>query len=444
MSPDPRRLAEPRDRITTRVNRDRLQLEAKRGARPFVVVVVGVVIGLLVAVYIATNVSRTLLSKNQELAFAVEDATGVVEGANEVRLKGIAIGTITRVETQGSQAVLLARVQKRYGDVFRDARAELRPNTALQDMYLDVVDRGTAKAGKLDADTPLAPSRTAVPVSVNEVLGVFSTPVRVRLRTLLDELGGGMEGNGARLRTAFQQAAPFIDQLGQVTKQLADREPMVAQLVTNTGILTEALAERQTSLDRLVTQGSRTLTTLKDGRGDLAATLEALPPTLDAVDTTFTAVRGVLGDVDTAVRALGPVSDELPGSLDALLRLNRSAAPAVAALQAPVKRLVPLSASLRPLSSDLSRVVRSLQPQVDTVDKVTGNLAGCRKGVVGFFQWNASISKLGDSNAGYPRGNLTAGAQSTGVLSDPSEFAPAACTPGRPIGGRPARPGDGR
>jgi phospholipid/cholesterol/gamma-HCH transport system substrate-binding protein len=436
-------MIEPRDHLSARVNRNRLQIEARRGARPMVWVVLASILGLGVAGFIASNVSRTLLSKNREYRFAVTDATGVVTGADEVRLKGIAIGTVTKVRIEGTQAVLTAKVQKKYGQIYRNAHAQLRPNTALQDMYLDIVDRGTPDAGALKGSDPLPPAQTETSVNINDVLGVFKAPVRIRLQTLLDELSGGLADRGARLRTAFQAATPFVDELGNLSHQLAVREPMVRRLVHNTGVLTDTLAQDQKDLSRLVRTGSQTLITLKDGRGDLAGTLEALPPTLSSVDTTFTAVRGVLGDVDRAVRTLGPVAGTLPTALDALVRLDGSAAPAVRALQDPVGRLVPLSRSLRPLSADLSRAVTALQPQVGVVDKTTKDLASCQKGIVGFFQWNASISKLGDQNAAFPRGNLTAGAQSSSVLNDPSEFAPQACAPGRPIGGRPALPSDG-
>jgi phospholipid/cholesterol/gamma-HCH transport system substrate-binding protein len=436
-------MIEPRDHLSARVNRNRLQIEARRGARPMVWVVLASILGLGVAGFIASNVSRTLLSKNREYRFAVTDATGVVKGADEVRLKGIAIGTVTKVQIEGTQAVLTAKVQKKYGQLYRNAHAQLRPNTALQDMYLDIVDRGTPDAGALKGSDPLPPAQTETSVNINDVLGVFKAPVRIRLQTLLDELSGGLADRGARLRTAFQAATPFVDELGNLSHQLAVREPMVRRLVHNTGVLTDTLAQDQKDLSRLVRTGSQTLITLKDGRGDLAGTLEALPPTLSSVDTTFTAVRGVLGDVDRAVRTLGPVAGTLPTALDALVRLDGSAAPAVRALQDPVGRLVPLSRSLRPLSADLSRAVTALQPQVGVVDKTTKDLASCQKGIVGFFQWNASISKLGDQNAAFPRGNLTAGAQSSSVLNDPSEFAPQACAPGRPIGGRPALPSDG-
>jgi hypothetical protein len=53
------------------------------------------------------------------------------------------------------------------------------------------------------------------------------------------------------------------------------------------------------------------------------------------------------------------------------------------------------------------------------------------------------MSKYGDVRGPVPRGNVVFGAQSSGVLADPNEYAPQACTPGKAIGGRVPRPEDG-
>jgi phospholipid/cholesterol/gamma-HCH transport system substrate-binding protein len=443
---EPRKPAPPAvlDFVGERNNRARLVLEAKRGARPMVTIVIGLAVGLAIAGYIAAHVSRTLLAKTREMSFVVSDATGVVKGADEVRVKGIPAGAITKVEVKDGHATITAKVQKKYGEIYRDAHAELRPNTALQDMYLNIVDRGTEAAGALGGSEPLPVGQTTVPVSVNDVLGVFKAPVRVRLQTLLAQLGGGLEDRGARLRTAFAQFVPFVEDAGRISRQLADRAPMVRRLVHNTAVLTATITARQEQLTTLLRSGSRTLTTLADARGGLGATLDALPPTLRSIDSSFTAVQGVLPDVDTAVRSLHPVAQRLPGALEDLQRLNASAAPAVDRLRTPVQRLVPLSAALRPVSHDLASTLDALQPQVPTIDKVTKDLVLCQKGVVGFFQWNMSLGKFGDSRGPYPRGNLAVGAQSSSVLNDPDEFFGKSCAPGRPIAGRPAKYSDGQ
>lgn len=431
-----------RSRRSERLSRARLELEVKRAVRPAIVVGIGALMGLACAIYIGVHVSKTLLASTYEVRFAVDDATGVVAGKNDVRYKGIPAGTITKVETAGTQPVLTVRVQEKYGRVYRDARAALRPNTALQDMYLDVLDRGTRAAGVATVDDPVPASGTSTSVNLADVLNVFRADERTRLRALLDNFGNGLRDRGASLRTAFVQAVPFLDVAGRVSDQLARRRPMTKRLVHNVALLATELRRRDAELRRLLRDGSTTLTTLKDGSGDLDATLAQLPPTLTAIDSSFGAVRGVIGDVDGAVASLRPVAGRLSASLAAVRRLNDSAAPAVRALQTPIAELVPLARSLAPLSRSLGSAVAALRPQVDTVDLVTKRASGCKRGIQGFFQWDASMSKYGDVRGPVPRGNVAMGAQSSGVLTSPDEHAPQACTPGQPIGGRVPAPED--
>jgi virulence factor Mce-like protein len=427
---------EVRDHRTQRVNRARLSLELKRATRPFVVVVIGALVGLGIAAYIGVHISRTLLSNTRTVRFAVADATGIASGADEVRFKGIPAGTITGVKMQNGHPVITVAVQKKYGPIYRDARAQLRPNTALQDMYLDIVDPGTKAAGAASSSVPLSARQTQTSVNVDDVLNVFGADERVRLRTLLDQMGNGLKDRGASLREAFVELVPFLQVAGRVSRQLAARAPLTKQLVHNAALITSELGHRQRELNTLVRAGSAALTTIQSGSADLDATLHQLPSTLTSVDTSFAAVRGVLGDVNGAVQSLYPVADNLSTSLGALRRVSAAANPAVSSLETPVQKLVAFAKPLVPISSDLQSAVASLTPQVGAIDHVTKSLAACGKGVQGFFQWNPSIAKYGDTRGTAPRGNVAVGAQSSGFLTDPFEFAPDTCSPGHPIGGR--------
>jgi hypothetical protein len=107
-----------------------------------------------------------------------------------------------------------------------------------------------------------------------------------------------------------------------------------------------------------------------------------------------------------------------------------------------VGRLAALSSALVPVTGSVASAASALRPQVPVLDRTTKDLVGCEKGIQGFFQWDASLTKFGDSRGAVPRGNFAGGATTSGVITDPSEFAPKSCTPGGPIGGRPAKPGD--
>jgi ABC-type transporter Mla subunit MlaD len=429
-------MIEVRDHLSDGLNRARIKLEARRGMRPAVTVAIGALVALACAGYITAHVSRTLLSSSYEVRFVVGDATGVVVGADDVRFKGIPVGTITKISVGGPHPVLTAKVQKKYR-FYQDARAQLRPNTALQDMFIDIVDRGTPASGAADAGHPLGAGRTDTSVNIDDVLGVFNADTRARLRTLMDQLGNGLRDRGARLRTAFVELTPLLQTAGRISDQLSLKRAATRRLIHNAAVLTTDLRARDGELKTLVRNGAGALSAVQSGSGDLDATLRTLPVTLNAIDSSFSAVQGVLGDVDRAVTGLRPVARALPVSLSALQRLNTSAAPAIAALREPIDRLVPFARALVPVSAHLRDAAAAFGPQVHTIDHTTADLAACKKGVQGFFQWDASMSKYGDVRGPVPRGNVVFGAQSSGVFPDPNEYAPKACTAGQPIGGRP-------
>jgi ABC-type transporter Mla subunit MlaD len=370
----------------------------------------------------------------------VSDATGVVGQRDEVRIKGIPAGTITAVSLDHGTPVLTASIQSQYGQIYNNARADLRPATALQNMYLDVIDRGSPSAGVAAAGHPLPPSSTDTSVNVADVLQALNPAVRAHMAVMLRDLGGGLADRGTKLRTAFVELVPLVETAGRVTEQLAVRSGLTKRLVHDVGVLTGALGERQEFLNRLVTGGAQTLSTLQTHAGDLSATLHQLPPTLSLVQSSLTAVRAALPNLDQAVQALYPVADQLPAGLTAIRRLSADAAPAVAALQTPVARLVPFSQALSPLASSLRQVIDQLSPDTGVIDHITQALDRCTKNgaVQGFFQWTASLGKLQDASGEVPRGDATVGLDSIAGIKSPLQMpSQPSCVTTTPLGGTP-------
>jgi virulence factor Mce-like protein len=435
-------MTEVRDFRTDRVNRARLQLEITRAARSGIIVVASLVIGALITLWVARNIGSTIGESSQTVSFAVSDANDVVAQSDEVRFLGIPAGRVGGIKMDGTQPVITASFLTRYGHIYRNARAIIRPNTALEDMYLDVTYPGTPSAGLATANDPLPVTATDTSVNIDDVLDTFNADARVSLRTLLNNLGNGLANRGASLQEAFVETVPFLQEAGRLSHELADRTTMIRQLVHNTSTLMGDLSQRQQELRTLVSSGSKALTTLEKGSGNLNATLQELPGTVDDVDTSFVAVSGVLGRVDTALRSLDPVADDLPTSLAAVRSLTADASPAIAALQSPVQQLVPLVQTLSPLAGSLSKTVAALTPQERAFIRAVEDLVSCKTGVQGFFEWNPSLAKYGDERGNSPRGNVAIGVQSSGVLDSPFEYAPQACTTGTAVGGRPTTSAD--
>lgn len=435
-----------RDRLTEGMNRARFKLETRRAAGPLIVTLIGVGIGAALAAWGINNVSKVALSSTQTVRFAVDDASAVVPGRNQARFKGIPAGQITDVDLVDHRAVMTIELQKKYGPIYRNARAELRPDTPVEDMHLDIVDRGDPSAGEADADHPIAPSQTSTQVQIEDVLDTFQPNVRRRFRTLLDNLGNGLKDRGAALRQAFVEVMPLLKAAHRLSSQLSLRNKRVRQLVHNSAELTAELGRRERELRTLVTTGAETFSAVQQQRGELDATLHELAATLKEADSSLAAVNGIVGDVDLAVSRLRPVADRLPSGLSDIRALSASLGPAVRRLRPSVHRLVPLSKSLVPLSQRLASSFRTLRPQLPAIDHVTDKLSACREGAAKFFLWQPTTGVFDDKRGPMPRADVQLTAQSNGYVNTPRRYAAPACNGavGRIVGGRPTEEKDKR
>jgi len=431
-------MIDPREYISEGITRERLRMEAKRAARPTVVLIGGLALALVVFVFLFTHISKTFGHGTYEVRFASRTAFGVFEGFDAVRFRGVEAGTISKIERHGTQIVLVAKIQSKYGPVYRNARAALRPITPLNDMYLDIVDPGTPSAGKADPNVALPESQTSTMVTVPDVLDTLQMDQRVAAHQLLDGLGNGMADGGLRLRRAFVAVVPFLQQAGQLTREIAVRKELTKRLIANAAVLTTELGRRELILKRLVASGAATLGTLQQGSGDLDATLAQLGPTFTELRASLAAVRGAVDDIDAGVKGLYPVAERLPQSLRSVRRLQTDLDPAVRSLNPAVD---PFRRWLNAVTYATRRtrpVWVALTPQLPVLDRLTQRLIDCQKGVIGFFQWNASLSKYGDLTAPIPRGNLAIGVPDTGAPGVPKRLPEKACTPGYPPRGIPS------
>ncbi|WP_354699671.1 hypothetical protein DSM112329_05392 [Paraconexibacter sp. AEG42_29] len=433
---DSRQRPRPQKRISEQLNRSRVELEVRRAVQPLVVLLIGAAIGLGGFYYIYDHIGAGGGAK-QTVKFAADDTTGLVPDRAEVRFKGIAAGIVTDVKIEDGKAVVTASVLKKWGPIYKDATASIRPNTPLQDMYLDITDRGTKTAGTTGENDVVPASHTDTSVNVADVLNTFQPDVRDRMQTLMAELGQGLDDRGAKLREAFVQLTPFIDVVARMSRQLSLRTGRTRRMVHNVGRLTKVLGDRDQSLRRVLDDGSRVLSATSDERTGLDGMLRELPPALRELDASFATLRGALPDVDQAVDRLDPVAAALPKGLASIKGLSADARPAVRALREPLTRLVPLSNNLRPFAASLSSSVRALRPQMPDLALATKDVAGCPVAAYMFFQWTASITKFDDSLGAYPTGDFGFGADSLSGVKSPGRSASPSCARGGPKGSEP-------
>jgi phospholipid/cholesterol/gamma-HCH transport system substrate-binding protein len=409
-SPTDRPTATLRDSESTGLNRARLGLELRRAILPFLVLAGLAVVAVVAAAILLRNIgAQTPFGDYYKVQVAIDDAKGVVTpGQQDVRIAGVSVGEIEAADLSHGKAVLTLSIESKYAPLYRDARLRLRPQTPLQDMYLNIEERGSPEAGEVPDGETLSAERTTAPVDISRVLNVFDRPTRGRFEAMIDEFGRGLTDRGDELRATFVEITPFLRAAQRLSRETAVRRDATRRLVHSLRLMMDELARREAQVARLVSTGSTTFAELERAGDPLDRLLVELPPTIAQLRDTSRTLDWALGELDPALVALLPTADALDPALEALTDLGRAGEPAFGSLRRVTRELLPLAKRTLPLARELERAFRRLGPAAPRLDRTTEAIVPCELALQKFFQSTPSVFKFRDLNASYPRGEAVA------------------------------------
>lgn len=265
-------------------------------------------------------------SDTYELRARFDDVAGLYSG-DGVRLAGVPVGTVSRIEVDGGRAVVRFKVDEdiRLSD---DSIVEVRWRNLIGERYLSLRP-GTGEDVLTDGDEV---TRVDDVVDLGRLVNQLSPLTQAvgpeQINRILTGLVTAFEGNEA----AFDA---LVADLGSLTGALDDRAVLISQLLADSATITEALASRDHQIaamvsnlsaigstidatDRLVESALVEFARFAEGTERILAGTEAdLGPLLEHL--------GVLSH--TAVDNLGTIEQALttlPGMLDAILpTINR-------------------------------------------------------------------------------------------------------------------------
>lgn len=416
------------------LDRERVRLEIKRAAGPFAILLVFLAGAVAAWSVIIGNIGLSLPWNDPYRArVALDDASGVVASKQAVRLAGIEVGLITDLDVVDGRAVATIEMDAEQAPLYRDARLRLRPETPLDDIYLDVEKRGTPAAGKLTENEILPAERTRVAVDIGRVLNVFSADTRTRTEQAIDEYGRGLGNRGDDFRQALVELVPFLEAAKAITHESAIRRRQTSRLIHNFRRMTEELAFRERDLRRIVSGGAGALGELGGSEASVRETLTELPPTLARLQTSFATLRSAADELDPAFDALQPVARQLPSGLDGLRRLGLEGRPSFSALRRPLPSLRSLLQQLRPTARQLRGAFSDLEPVPARLDRFTRMIPPCKRALAKFFHNTNSLGKFADRNSVILRGQTVVGTNSAGgKVQDPNQTVATSCVPGGP------------
>ncbi len=244
---------------------------------------------------------------NYTLTATFDDITGLLVDDN-VKVAGVVVGKVTKIETDGGQALVTFRVDNDHTDIPKDTAAAIRWRNLIGQRYLYLYP-GELEVALQDGDHI---TETASVIDLGELFNRLGPivgsidPAQVNdfLQTVTDALDGREDAVGEAL-----------DDLAVLTTGLASRDDAIQRLITNLDTVADTVNRRDAQIEIML----ENLVVLAESFGDNTATLDAA---LTELATFGTELDGLLTnnatEIDRLLSNLALVTDTVEGRLPEL------------------------------------------------------------------------------------------------------------------------------
>ncbi|HWH43740.1 MAG TPA: MlaD family protein [Thermoleophilaceae bacterium] len=306
----------------------------------------------------------------KKIKLEFRDAQAVIPGQGQtVRVAGVKIGDIAKVEVEDGIAIVTAEIDQEYENVVHaDATALLRPKTGLKDMFIEL-EPGTKGEPVLPDGGRVPVENTAPDIDPDEFLAALDRDTRDYLKLLVSGAGKGLDGRGGDLQETFARLGPIHRDVRDLSRAIATRRRNLKQLVHNYSSLINEVADTDGDLTRLVSASNQVFEAFASVDAEVSQTVAKLPGALRTTE-------GALLKVDDLGRELGPSLESLRPAFRALDEANRE--------------LLPFGKEATPsLRNDIRPFVREARPYVDDLRPAAKDLAAASPDLTaGFKQLN--------------------------------------------------------
>ena len=308
---------------------------------------------------------------------ALFDSANRVAVRSPVRIAGVNIGKVTKVEPRGDGSGL-AKVTMEIEDdglpIHKDAELKVRSRIFLEGNYFVDLKPGTPDTPTFDSGDTVPANQTAAPVQFSQVLAALQSDTRADLQRFLKEYSTALRGSGAR---GFNQAIKHWENAYKNTSQVSDAtrglgEHDLTRVLTGQAKVFGALSSDEEALKDLVTGLNRTVAAFAAQEDNLRAAIPELRdvfkvgrPALASLNEALPSVRRFAHDALPGVRSTNVTLDvQIPFIRQARLLVRpQEAGRLVEDLQATVPSLVRLNKGTRRLLQQ-NRLLSSCQNNV--------------------------------------------------------------------------------
>jgi phospholipid/cholesterol/gamma-HCH transport system substrate-binding protein len=307
-----------------------------------------------------------------KLKVAFTDAQAVIPGQGQsVRVAGVKVGLIKKVQLHEGQAVVTVEIDKKYVkdlDLRTDTTALLRPQTGLKDMFIEL--EPGIRGQKVEENDTIPVSNTAPDIDPDEFLSALDSDTRTYLQLLINGAGKGFKGHGNDLREVFRRLGPTQRSLRKVTGAIADRRVEMRRLITNYGSLLDELGDKDKELVALVDESNAVFESFASEEDNVAASIQKLSPTLRTTSQTLNKVQTFAPVLQSSLESLRPAVRQIDTANREVLPFVREAEPIVRNQVRPfVRASRPYVRNLKPAAEDLAEATPDLTASIHELNR---------------------------------------------------------------------------
>ena len=288
------------------------------------------------------------------------EATQLAQEA-DVRISGVNVGRVKKIELgDDGRTDATIELDDKYAPIPQDSRAILRQKTLLGETYVELTP-GTKTAPDIPEGGRLETAQVAPTVELDEILRAFDKPTREAFQVWQQDLGKGIEGEGAGLSEFLGVLPAFAEDTNNVVKILNSQERATREAIKNTGVVFDALTERGDQLAQWIDNSNQVLRTTAQRDDSIRALFRAFPTFIDESNATLRALGAYAENTEPVLRELMPAANQLSN----FLIQGSAIANNFNEFFIGLNRVIPASVKGLPASSRLLDDTRNLLAQLD-------------------------------------------------------------------------------
>jgi len=269
-----------------------------------------------------------------------QNASQIVNG-DQVQVAGNAVGSVSNISlTKNGLADLTLTIDN--GSLTplhqgTEATVRLTSLSGIANRYVEL-RLGPATNPTIKNGGTISYTNTTSAVDLDELFNTLDAPTRKGLQNVLQGSASQYDGQGQKMRAAWQYLNPAIASSSVLFSELNRDTSKFTRFITKTGSLLNDLASRSGSLSGLVSNLNTTTQALAAQRQNLALSLQKLPGFMRLANTTFVNLRNALDDLTPLVNDSKPVAPKLRAFLEQLKPLAIQSVPTVKDLSLAISR----------------------------------------------------------------------------------------------------------